>query len=81
MFITDFAKNTVLKRIFLKFFIMGLSDIETPNTSEEYKSNTETKAYHVIDISELTDEAIKQVEEYVEFMKLKHMRARDLKNK
>lgn len=78
--------DEIKKKISIAFnvsldFLMGLSDIETPNTSEEHKSNAETKAYHVIDISELTDEAVKQVEDYVEFMKLKHMRVRDPGNK
>ena len=48
-------------------YLLGRTDIKTFRTPE-----IETKAYHNIDVSGLPDEAIKQVEEYIEFMKQKY---------
>ncbi len=48
-------------------YLLGRTEIRN------YKeSKIETKAYHNLDISGLPDEAIKQVEEYIELVKLKY---------
>lgn len=48
-------------------YLLGRSNIQNFN-----KSKIEKKAYHNIDITGLPDEAVKQVEEYIELIKLKY---------
>ncbi len=48
-------------------FLLGRTDIRTP-----IETKIETKAYHNLDTSGLPEEAIKQVEDYIELMKLKY---------
>ncbi len=48
-------------------YLLGRSNIQ--NFSE---SKIKTKAYHNIDITGLPDEAVKQVEDYIELVKLKY---------
>jgi len=48
-------------------YLIGISDIRNPYDQEFPK-----KASHIIDVSILPDEAIKQAEEYIEFLKQKY---------
>ncbi len=48
-------------------YLLGRSNIQ--NFKE---SKIKTKAYHNLDVTGLPDEAIKQVEEYIELIKLKY---------
>lgn len=48
-------------------YLLGRSD-----SKHSSKLETETKAYHNLDVDGLPDEAIKQVEDYIEFVKLKY---------
>ncbi|MCG8501992.1 MAG: helix-turn-helix domain-containing protein [Firmicutes bacterium] len=65
-----------LKKSFAKFFnvtidyLLGNSDIRNPY--EEDKSVIPTKAYHNLDKAGLPEEAIRQIEEYIEFVKQKY---------
>lgn len=49
-------------------YILGRSDIRIPQVEEKI----ETKAYHNLDVGGLPEEAIRQVEEYIELIKLKY---------
>ncbi len=51
------------------------------NTQKFYESQIETNAYHNIDITGLPDEAVKQVEDYIELIKLKYNPDGSLKKK
>ncbi|SKC86973.1 helix-turn-helix domain-containing protein [Maledivibacter halophilus] len=48
-------------------YLLGRTDVRNPE-----KPKIETKAFHTIDTDGLPDEAIRQVEEYVELIKLKY---------
>lgn len=48
-------------------YLLGRSNVRNPEENKVI-----TKAFHSIDIEGLPDEAIKQVEEYVEFIKSKY---------
>lgn len=48
-------------------YLLGLSNIQNYN-----ESKIETKTYYNLDVTGLPDEAIKQVEEYIELIKLKY---------
>ncbi len=48
-------------------YLLGLSNIQNFN-----ESKIKTKAYHNIDITGLPDEAVKQVEDYIELIKFKY---------
>ncbi len=67
------SPDTELLNQFANFFVvsvdylLGRTDIR--NLSQ---SKVETKAYHNLDIAGLPDEAIKQVEDYIEFVKQKY---------
>jgi transcriptional regulator with XRE-family HTH domain len=58
-------------------YLLGRSNNRNPDD----KSINETKAYYNLDTSGLPEEAIKQVEEYIEFVKLKYNPDGSLKNK
>lgn len=49
-------------------YLLGRSDNRNPDD----KSKIETKAYHNLDASGLPEEAIKQIDEYIEFVKQKY---------
>ena len=49
-------------------YLLGISNIRVQND----KSVTENNPNYVIDVSDLPEEAIKQVEEYIELVKLKY---------
>ncbi len=51
------------------------------NTQNFNETKIETKAYHNLDVTGLPDEAIKQVEEYIELVKLKYNPDGSLKKK
>lgn len=48
-------------------YLLGRSDAKNPEENKVI-----TKAFHSLDMDGLPDEAIKQVEEFVEFIKLKY---------
>lgn len=48
-------------------YLLGRSDVKNPEHNKVI-----TKAFHSVDMDGLPDEAIKQVEEYVEFIKLRY---------
>lgn len=60
-------------------YLLGNSDIRT--NKKHNKSKIETKAYHNLDVNGLPEEAIKQVEEYIELIKLKYNPDGTLKKK
>lgn len=75
-----------LKKKFCKFFdvtldyLIGNSDIRNPYKDDPtYK--IETKVYHNLDKLGLPVEAIRQIEEYIEFVKSKYNPDGTLKNK
>lgn len=53
-------------------FLLGRSDIRNPYKNCNKSRNLKTAAYKNIDVADLPEEAVKQVEEYVEFIKQKH---------
>ncbi|WFD09774.1 helix-turn-helix domain-containing protein [Tepidibacter hydrothermalis] len=55
-------------------YLLGQSDIKTT-------TNIETKAYHNLDVGGLSEEAIKQIEDYIEFVKQKYNPDGTLKKK
>ena len=57
-------------------YLLGRSDIKNSSNLK-----TETKAYHNLDVDGLPDEAIKQVEDYIEFVKQKYNPDGSLKKK
>ncbi len=57
-------------------YLLGRTDMR--NTA---KSSHETKAYHNLDVAGLPNEAIKQVEDYIEFVKQKYNPDGSLKKK
>ncbi len=57
-------------------YLLGLSNIQNFN-----ESKVETKAYYNLDVTGLPDEALKQVEEYIELIKLKYNSDGSLKKK
>lgn len=59
------------------FLILG----KTENHNYNRKTNIITKAYHNLDVNGLPEEAIKQVEDYIEFIKQKYNPDGTLKRK
>lgn len=57
-------------------YLLGLSNIQNFN-----EPKIETNAYYNIDITGLPDEAIKQVEDYIELIKIKYNAGGNLKKK
>ncbi len=55
-------------------YLLGRTDIRT-------STRIETKAYHNLDVCGLSDEAIKQIEDYIEFVKQKYNPDGTLKKK
>lgn len=59
-------------------YLIGISN--SKNISKE-ETNIETKAYHNLDVGGLSEEAIKQIEDYIEFVKQKYNPDGTLKKK
>lgn len=57
-------------------YLLGRSDVKNPEENKVI-----TKAFHNIDVDGLPDEAIEEVEKYVELIKLKYKSDRRLKKK
>lgn len=55
-------------------YLLGRTDIKT-------STNIETKAYHNLDVGGLSEEAIQQIEDYIEFVKQKYNPDGTLKKK
>lgn len=60
-------------------YLLGRTDIRNSYTDD--KTSIPTKAYHNLDASGLPDEAIKQVQDYIELIKLKYNPDGSLKKK
>lgn len=58
-------------------YLLGRTDIRNPRKHDEIT----TKAYHNLDVEGLPEEAIRQVEEYIEFIKQKYNPDGTLKKK
>jgi transcriptional regulator with XRE-family HTH domain len=76
-----FPDKETLKRIadFFKVsvdYLLGRTDIRN-----SYETNIETKAYHNLEKSGLPEEALKQIDEYIEFVKQKYKPNGSLKEK
>jgi transcriptional regulator with XRE-family HTH domain len=52
-------------------YMIGKSDIRNPYQSEDI-SKQKPKAYHDLDKSDLPEEALKQIDDYIEFIKQKY---------
>ena len=48
---------------------MGVSDVRNPYKNDD---SQKTRTYGYLDVNDLSDEAIKQVEEYIEFIRHKY---------
>ncbi len=73
-YVTNYrSPNDEIKKKFADFFgvsvdyLLGHTDIR-----DIPEKKNETKAYHNLDVSGLPEEAIKQVEDYIEFVKQKY---------
>jgi len=53
-------------------YLLGRTDIRNPYKNCNKSIDKEAKLYKNIDVTDLPEEAIKQIEEYVEFMRQKH---------
>ncbi|MDF2524585.1 MAG: putative transcriptional regulator [Clostridiales bacterium] len=58
-------------------YLLGCSNVRNPYSETKF----ETKAYHNLDMNGLPEEAIRQVEEYIELIKLKYNPDGTLKKK
>jgi transcriptional regulator with XRE-family HTH domain len=69
--VTEPDINTLIK---LADYFDVSSDYFLGRTNDRNLNSKENgnKAYHTLDVSDLPDEAIRQVEEYIELMKLKY---------
>lgn len=82
-YVTNYrSPNDEIKKKFADFFsvsidyLLGYTDIRNPKESKIY-----TKSYYHRDLSGLPEEAIKQIDDYIEFIKLKYNPDRSLKGK
>ena len=72
-YVTNYrSPNDQLKKKFADYFGVSV-DYLLGHTDVRYVTEkSETKAYHNLDVSGLPDDAVKQVEDYIELLKLKY---------
>lgn len=69
--------DTDTLKLLADFFNVSI-DYLLCRTNNRYFESNETKVFHNLDVSGLPDEAIKQVEDYIEFVKQKYNMDRNL---